>query len=118
MPRFKRLLLLVALRRAAAGTTSDYARPGKARDLRAHELGCAYTNTAPSTPDDDLFRGFACDSQAHISFASPTSAILSYVTPDAVATELRYKRRDQLLWRAAKGTARSYTALANVDPQL
>ena len=118
MPRFKRLALLVALRHAAAGTTSDYARPQRARDLRAHELNCFYTNTAPATPGDDLFRGFACDSQAHISFASPTSAILSYVTPDAVATELRYKRRDQLLWRTAVGDARSYTALANVDPQL
>ena len=109
-------LLLVAV--VHAGVTSDYARPQRARDLRAHELGCAYMNTAPSTPDDDLFRGFACDSQAHLSFASPTSAILSYVTPDAVATELRYKRRDQLLWRTAVGDARSYTALANVDPQL
>ena len=56
------LAVLVALRHAAAGTTSPYARPSKARDLRAHELGCAYTNTAPSTPGDDLFRGFACDS--------------------------------------------------------
>ena len=118
MPRFKRLALLVALRHAAAGTTSDYARPSRARDLRAHEVGCAYTNTAPTTPDDDLFRGFACDSQAHISYASPTSAILSYVTPDAVPSQLRYKRRDQLLWRTAVGDARSYTALANVDPQL
>ena len=118
MPRFKRLALLVALRHAAAGTTSDYARPRRARDLRAHEVGCAYTNTAPTTPGDDLFRGFACASQAHISFASPTSAILSYVTTDAVPSELRYKRRDQLLWRTAVGDARSYTALANVDPQL
>ena len=118
MPRFKRLAVLVALRHAAAGTTSDYARPRRARDLRAHEVGCSYTNTAPSTPGDDLFRGFARDSQAHISYASPTSAILSYVTPDAVPSELRYKRQGQLLWRTAKGTARSYTALANVDPQL
>ena len=118
MSRFKRLAVLVALRHAAAGTTSAYARPSRARDLRAHEVGCAYTNTAPTTPDDDLFRGFACDSQAHISYASPTSAILSYVTPDAVPSQLRYKRRDQLLWRTAVGDARSYTALANVDPQL
>ena len=118
MSRFKTLALLVALRHADAGTTSSYARPSRARDLRAHEVGCFYTNTAPSTPDDDLFRGFACHAQAHVTFASPTSAILSYVTPDAVATELRYKRRDQLLWRTAVGDARSYTALANVDPQL
>ena len=113
-------LLLVAVVHAGvhAGVTSDYARPSRARDLRAHELGCSYTNTAPSTPGDDLFRGFACDSQAHISYASPTSAILSYVTPDAVATELRYKRRGQRLWRTAFGDARSYTALANVDPML
>ena len=118
MPRFKRLALLVALRHTKAGTTSDFQRPRRARDLRAHEIGCAYTNTAPATPGDDLFRGFACHSQAHISFASPTSAILSYVTTDAVPSQLRYKRRGQLLWRTAKGTARSYTALANVDPQL
>ena len=118
MRRFKTLVLLVALRHADAGTTSDFQRPRRARDLRAHEVGCAYTNTAPTTPDDDLFRGFACDSQAHISYASPTSAILSYVTPDAVPSQLRYKRRDQLLWRTAVGDARSYTALANVDPQL
>ena len=89
------------LRHTKAGTTSDYARPSRARDLRAHEVGCSYTNTAPTTPDDDLFRGFACDSQAHVTFASPTSAILSYVTPDAVPSELRYKRRDQRLWRTA-----------------
>ena len=118
MPRFKTLALLVALRHADAGTTSSYARPSRARDLRAHEVGCFYTNTAPTTPGDDLFRGFACDSQAHVTFASPTSAILSYVTPDAVATELRYKRRGQRLWRTAFGDARSYTALANVDPML
>ena len=109
-------LLLVAV--VHARVTSDYARPSRARDLRAHEVGCSYTNTAPSTPDDDLFRGFACDSQAHISYASPTSAILSYVTPDAVPSELRYKRQGQRLWRTAFGDARSYTALANVDPML
>ena len=118
MIRFKTLVLLVARRHADAGTTSDFQRPRRARDLRAHELGCSYTNTAPTTPGDDLFRGFACDSQAHVSYASPTSAILSYVTPDAVPSELRYKRRDQLLWRTAFGDARSYTALANVDPML
>ena len=112
------VLVAVVLRHADAGTTSDYARPSRARDLRAHELGCSYTNTAPTTPGDDLFRGFACDSQAHVTFASPTSAILSYVTPDAVPSELRYKRRDQRLWRTAVGDARSYTALANVDPML
>ena len=109
-------LLLVAV--VQASVTSDYARPSRARDLRAHEVGCSYTNTAPSTPGDDLFRGFACDSQAHVTFASPTSAILSYVTTDAVPTELRYKRQGQRLWRTAFGDARSYTALANVDPML
>ena len=105
-------VLVAVVRHADAGTTSSYARPSRARDLRAHEVGCSYTNTAPTTPGDDLFRGFACDSQAHVTFASPTSAILSYVTPEAVATELRYKRRDQRLWRTAFGDARSYTALA------
>ena len=94
------LLVAVVLRHADAGTTSDYARPSRARDLRAHEVGCFYTNTAPSTPDDDLFRGFACDSQAHVSFASPTSAFLSYVTPD-FPSQIRYKRQDRQLWRAA-----------------
>ena len=52
-----------------------------------------------------------------MTFASPTSAILSYVTPDAVPTELRYKRRDQRLWRTAFGVAMR-TRLANVDPML
>ena len=119
MCTFQKLALAaVALRHTNAGVTSDFQRPRRARDLAAHEVGCAYTNTAPGAPDGDLFRGFACDSQAHVSFASPTSAILSYVTPEAVATELRYKRRDRRLWRTAFGDARSYTASANVDPML
>ena len=118
MCTFQKLALAaVALRHTNAGVTSDFQRPRRARDLAAHEVGCAYTNTAPGAPDGDLFRGFACDSQAHVSFASPTSAFLSYVTPD-VPSQIRYKRQDQQLWRAAQGTARSYTALASVDPQL
>lgn len=116
----KKLLLLAvaALDGCDAGITSTYNRPRRARDLAAHEVGCLYTNTAPSTPRDDLFRGFACASQAHVALASRTAATVSYVTTDAVPSVLRYRRQGQVLWRTASGTSRSYTALASVDPQL
>ena len=109
-------LLLVAV--VHASVTSDYARPRRARDLRAHEVGCAYTNTAPGAPDGDLFRGFACDSQAHISYASPTSAILSYVTPAAVPSELRYRHQYQRLWRTAVGPTANARMTRDGAPQL
>lgn len=112
------LAVLAAVAVVDAGVTSTYQRPQRARDLAAHEVGCLYTNTAPSTPRDDLFRGFACASQAHVALASRTAATVSYVTTDAVPSVLRYRRQGQVLWRTASGTSRSYTALASVDPQL
>ena len=117
--RFKRLALLVALRHADAGTTSDYARPSRARDLRAHEVGCSlHEHGAHNTGRRPLPRLRLRLAGARISFASPTSAILSYVTPDAVPSELRYKRQDQRLWRTAFGDRGRTRRLANVDPML
>ena len=110
----RRLALLAAVRYVKAGVTSDYAEPRAATS--------APTRSAARIPhgavdaNDDLFRGFACDSQAHVALP-PTSAILSYATP-TVPSELRYKRQDQRLWRTAFGDARSYTAQQTSTPCL
>ena len=102
---------------ASLHVTSRFQRAPPARDLREEEIdGCEFTFTTMQKPDKDYFRGAACSAQAHVSLAGPTSALVSFVTPEALASEVVFWNVDAPEdRRAATGAARSYTSIIWVE---
>ena len=102
---------------ASLHVTSRFQRAPPARDLREEEIdGCEFTFTTMQKPDKDYFRGAACSAQAHVSLAGPTSALVSFVTPEALASEVVFWPLDAPEdRRAATGAARSYTSIIWVE---
>ena len=105
---------------ASRHVTSRFQRAPPARDLREEEIdGCEFTFTTMQKPDKDYFRGAACSAQAHVSLAGPTSALVSFVTPEALASEVVFWNVDAPEdRRAATGAARSYTSIIWVEEML
>ena len=105
---------------ASHHVTSRFQRAPPARDLREEEIdGCEFTFTTMQKPDKDYFRGAACSAQAHVSLAGPTSALVSFVTPEALASEVVFWPLDAPEdRRTATGAARSYTSIIWVEEAL
>ncbi|KAJ8601257.1 hypothetical protein CTAYLR_003270 [Chrysophaeum taylorii] len=102
-----------------AAHTSEYVRPGASRVLQAREIhpSCGFTFTTYQNPGDDYFRGAACESQIHVSVASKSSAVVTYVSASPT-TSSRVKFGTSRLERVARGVARSYASLMSVDSYL